>query len=343
MKKFIAVTMAISMVLSSVSYGAVINPQKNDNIVNANTKTDDTNAQCDVIKAYLKSEGVADAILKEHRENTKKSSTDASYEVEGGNIYFNKATGLITGADSTVTKVSIPLYIDKTLVLGIDDYAFFNCPNLIEVTMRNELKTIGKKAFAFSGLKKITLSEKLISIGEKCFYYSPLTSVKIPDTVAAMGIGAFEQSALNTVTVPKSVTAVPESCFEGCSSLKTAGINTGAKTLEKNAFKGCSSLVTITIPKNVETIGESAFDGCTKLFTVNFNAGLKHIKPMAFANTTALTSVSFPHTLTELDGTSFNGSGLKSVTCYNKNVACNRTLYPSGVSVKTVARIYAEQ
>lgn len=343
MKKFISLSMALTMALCSVSYGAVINPVQDGNIVNSHSKVDDTNAQCDIISAYLKSEGVAEALDKELSENTKKTEKDFSYAVEGGNIYFNKTTGLITGADSTVTNVDIPLYIDKVLVLGIDDYAFFNCSNLKEVSMKTEPKTIGKKAFAYSGLKKITFSKKITSIGESAFAYCPITAIILSDNINSIGIGAFEQSALNTVTISKSVTEIPENCFYGCSSLKTVGINTGVKTINKNAFKGCSSLLNVTIPANVETIGESAFEDCSKLYNIIFTAGLKYIKPKAFANNTALTSVSFPYTLTELDKTSFESSGLKNVTCYAKNVASNRTLFPSGVTVKTVARSYIQE
>ena len=109
MKKFITLSMALTMALCSLSYGAVINPKQDGNIVKSYTKTDDTNIQCDVIAAYLKSEDVPELLAKELTDNTKRTDKDVSYEVEGGNIYFNKATGLITGADTTVTKVDIPL------------------------------------------------------------------------------------------------------------------------------------------------------------------------------------------------------------------------------------------
>lgn len=54
MKKFITLSMALTMALCSLSYGAVINPKQDGNIVKSYTKTDDTNKQCDVIAAYLK-------------------------------------------------------------------------------------------------------------------------------------------------------------------------------------------------------------------------------------------------------------------------------------------------
>ena len=40
--------------------------------------------------------------------------------------------------------------------------------------MKTEPKTIGKKAFAYSGLKKITLSQKITTIGESAFAYCPI-------------------------------------------------------------------------------------------------------------------------------------------------------------------------
>ena len=81
MKKFITLSMALTMALCSLSYGAVINPKQDGNIVKSYTKTDDANAQCDIITAYLNSEDVAEKLTKELTENTKKTDKDVSYEV----------------------------------------------------------------------------------------------------------------------------------------------------------------------------------------------------------------------------------------------------------------------
>ena len=50
-----------------------------------------------------------------------------AYEVTGGNIYFDKATGTITDCDSRVTETVIPETIDDVVVTSIGDNAFENC------------------------------------------------------------------------------------------------------------------------------------------------------------------------------------------------------------------------
>ena len=65
-----------------------------------------------------------------------------------------------------------------------------------------------------------------------------LLSLVLTDNISSIGSNAFEQSALTTITMPKTLTEVPENCFNGCSALKTIGLNTGVKTIDKKCFKG---------------------------------------------------------------------------------------------------------
>ena len=59
-----------------------------------------------------------------------KSSRDVPYEVEGGNIYFYKSTGLITYCESGVTIAVIPSEIEGYKVTGIAADAFSGCSDL---------------------------------------------------------------------------------------------------------------------------------------------------------------------------------------------------------------------
>ena len=139
MKKFITLSMALTMALCSLSYGAVINPKQDGNIVKSYTKTDDTNIQCDVIAAYLKSEDVPELLAKELTDNTKRTDKDVSYEVEGGNIYFNNATLLIySGANITTVQKLLGHKSVKTTQV----YA-----NIMDITLVRDLeKAIYSKA-----------------------------------------------------------------------------------------------------------------------------------------------------------------------------------------------------
>lgn len=61
------------------------------------------------------------------------SDSDVTYEVDGGNIYFDASTGTITGCDKRVTSAEIP-----DSVTGIAANAFGGCSNLQYI--------VGKKA-----------------------------------------------------------------------------------------------------------------------------------------------------------------------------------------------------
>ena len=63
------------------------------------------------------------------------SETDIAYPVEGGNLYFDKATGTITDCDNSVTGADIPAQIDGVTVTSIGESAFENCSSLTSVTV----------------------------------------------------------------------------------------------------------------------------------------------------------------------------------------------------------------
>ena len=87
-------------------------------------------------------------------------------------------------------------------------------------------------------LKRLLFHKKFTTIGESAFAYCPITSLVLTDNINSIGSNAFEQSALTTITMPKALTEVPENCFNGCSALKTIGLNTGVKTVGKKRFQG---------------------------------------------------------------------------------------------------------
>ena len=74
------------------------------------------------------------------------SGTDIPYAVEGGNIYFDKATGTITDCDETATKADIPAEIDGVAVTTIGYRALEYCAYLTSVTIPNSVTTIGGHA-----------------------------------------------------------------------------------------------------------------------------------------------------------------------------------------------------
>ena len=148
--------------------------------------------------------------------------------------------------------IAIPenvLYLGKEYkVIGIDSYAFYDCSQLLDVSIPNSIIRIGESAFA------------------GC---SDLTSIEIPNSVANIGKSAFSGcSGLTNVTISSSATSIGDYTFEDCKSLLSIVIPDCITKIGNSVFKGCTSLVSIVIPENVTSIGNQIFNECSNLTSV---------------------------------------------------------------------------
>jgi len=75
------------------------------------------------------------------------SSESIAYPVEGGNIYFDPASGTVTSGDYSITAAVIPASIDGAAVVRIAPSAFEAHGSLTTVTFPESLTEIGLNAF----------------------------------------------------------------------------------------------------------------------------------------------------------------------------------------------------
>lgn len=227
---------------------------------------------------------------------------------------------------------------------------FFNCTNLEEVKLNDNITLLGQGMFAFcTKLKTITLPAKLKATNTYTFYGSGITSITLPSEVKYIGATTAngtpsassrakvfaECASLTSITVSDKFIGIGVETFLNCGNLKSfnvSGTNTKFTTIRNNAFDGCTSLDTIDLSKvttygttpftgctslkkvTVKALAANLFDGCTALNSVTFDSSLKTIADYAFRGCTALQTIDLTG-ITSIGNYAFDGcTALTTVT-----------------------------
>ena len=148
--------------------------------------------------------------------------------------------------DKAQTAVTIPseVVIGGTAykVEAIEDNAFRNDTTVKQVIIGNNVKEIGKSAFAgCTNLKNVKLNSALESIGDQAF---------------------ANCKAVTKIIIPKNVRKIGKYAFKGNPKLKTIIVKTmklTKKSVSKKAFSGVGKNVVIKIPKSKKKAYEKLF------------------------------------------------------------------------------------
>jgi len=204
--------------------------------------------------------------------------------------------GIETIVEEAFTGMPIhSLHLPKT-VSKIENYAFFNCEELVSITVDEEnpvySSPAGSNALLTKDGKTLVLGcgatvfpEGITHIGEGAFGGNrvPMGTLSLPEGIKVIGERAFLQCPnLWIITIPSSVDSIGEYAFSYCRNLNVASLKGGGKKLAFGAFYECEKLVAIELPQGMESIEDIAFSHCTNLYSVSLPSSLQEVGFEAF-------------------------------------------------------------
>ena len=230
--------------------------------------------------------------------------------VEAGHPNYKSVDGIVYTADGKTVFCCPRGKVGSANVQNgaesIDEYAFYKCSKLTDITLPDTLTSIGYSAFQdCETLANITFPDSLISIGSGAFCdCDALTNITLPDSLTSIGSYAFAYCyALTNITLPDSLTSIGDCAFEGC-----------------------SALTDITLPESLTSIGSYAFADCIVLKSINIPPAITKITNNIFEYC-GFTELTLPETVQSFDYASW--SKLKTLTIENKYCKYTSTAAPS--------------
>lgn len=216
--------------------------------------------------------------------------------------------------DGVLVKAIIPPHIsDVTIpdnVTSIGKEAFY-CTSLKHVSVPDSVESIGHCAFAYcNNLTKFNFPKSLKSIESEAFSHCSslhdfsgedmnieieFGAIMFPDGLTHIGEDAFEYCKhITELYIPDTVYDIANGAFSYCSFLREVNLSNKLEFINPSVFYGCTSLKSVNLPDSVGVIAYGAFAGCSSLDTITFSKNINLIEEDAFRDCTSLKSVIFP-------------------------------------------------
>lgn len=250
-----------------------------------------------------------------------------SVRVDADNPHFSTDGKAVYSKDGkTLVSMVVPCkeYVVSPDCEHIADRAFDTAEALERIKLPSGLKTIGRLAFAKSGLRSVELPDSLEVLGDKAFFCCrELVACLFGSGIRAIGDEAFAFSSLERAVMPASTEEIGHDVFEKTPAMRTSldktitidrqnpvysldqagglykngafammlsqvpsySVRKGCKEVMDNACRRNVYLQSIELPEGLERIGDDAFHGCRNLSVISLPASLEHIGDRAFMDT----------------------------------------------------------
>lgn len=253
----------------------------------------------------------------------------------------------------SVTSINLP-----DSVTTISQSAFQGTTHMTTFTIGadSQLATVGRLAFAHSGITEFIIPSSLTSLAYNAFMGSSLHDIEINSATLLNSVidiqeqgdsvdthrSLFSYSNIENVTLGSNITAIPDYTFFFAYHLESVTFEGEVLTIGTKAFCTCPELTSITLPSTVTTIGDNAFEyyntyteSASKLASITLSSALTTIGNSAFANCTALTSITIPSNVSSYGTNVFSGCTSLATVTWNAPTVAN-SAFDSVTSITSV-------
>ena len=195
----------------------------------------------------------------------------------------------------------------------IGEQAFYGCTELTQVSIPEQVTTIGGKAFWNCPALQTVRFNAINCVSMQTTYNSNTYSVfcndanggesNVKSVIIGAGVQRIPDYAFKDcmdiypgLTIRNSIIVIGSHAFEGCSSMTNLAFqnNSALETIGGYAFNGCTALNNaLNLPNSVTTLGRYAFYGCTAIPSLTIGTNMESIGGYAFWNCPAMTTVTF--------------------------------------------------
>ncbi len=172
----------------------------------------------------------------------------------------------------------------KLISKKINDYAYINNEDLIELVIPEGVTHIGERAFSkCKNLKKLILPESLISIGASAFSECEnLEEIVLPKNIKKINYRTFADcKRLKRIIIPDGVEELEWAVFSGCENLEEIVLPDSITKIDKQLFLNCKKLKNVVLPQSLETLPDECFKGCNNL-EINLNTKITQLGNRTF-------------------------------------------------------------
>ena len=153
--------------------------------------------------------------------------------------------------------------------------------------------------------------------------------------------GTSETLKIPAMIVGCQVTSIGAAVFRDCTELTSVTFPETLKTIEDNAFMGCTGLKTVTLSKSVVSVGAYAFSHCTGLTEMRFGNSTESIGTLAFFECSSLKTLVMPYGLTSIEDDAFKN--VTGVTVYgNRGSAAENFATQKGYKYVAMWEMYKD-